>query len=157
MKKTTTFGERLEEALRLAKQDRQQLADALGISVQAVSQVIVGKTKALTAENAARASQQLGVNMLWLCTGEGEPTASVVEGKSSEGKNQARWPFVVPREVIDLLTDDQLHSLDAVMAEFVKIATTASKATPTDEWGAPASSGIIPAVKPATSKRLKHG
>lgn len=152
MKKTTTFGERLEEALRLAKKDRQQLADALGISVQAVSQVIVGKTKALTAENAARASLHLGVDMLWLCTGEGESTASVVEGK-----NQARWPFLVPREVIDLLTDDQLHSLDAVMAEFVKIATSASKATPTDDWGAPASSGIISAVKPATSKRLKHG
>ena len=71
-----TYGERLDAAL-IAKRPgdknaRQWLADQLEISVQAVGQVITGKTKALTAENHERAVQALGCSGLWLATGQGE-------------------------------------------------------------------------------------
>lgn len=68
----TTYGERLEEALRWAKKDRAQLGAALQISVQAIGQVIAGKTKALTAENSAKAARFLNVDHYWLATGEGQ-------------------------------------------------------------------------------------
>lgn len=57
------------------KAARQWLADQLEISVQAVGQVIAGKTKALTAENHEKAVQALGCAGLWLATGQGEPVA----------------------------------------------------------------------------------
>ena len=68
-----SYGMRLEEALKLAKKDRAQLAEALGVSVQSVGQIILGKTKAATAENCARSARFLRVDMHWLATGEGVP------------------------------------------------------------------------------------
>ena len=67
------FGERLQTALELSHSTREALSRALGISVQAVGQVLVGKTKALTAENCARAARFLRVDSYWLATGEGQP------------------------------------------------------------------------------------
>lgn len=74
-----TYGERLEAAL-MAKRPadkaaRQWLADQLDISVQAVGQVLAGKTKSLTAENHEKAVQALGCSGLWLATGQGELVA----------------------------------------------------------------------------------
>lgn len=69
-----SYGKRLEEALRLAGKDRGALASELGISVQAVGQVITGGrsgTQAFTAENSARAARFLRVDGYWLATGEG--------------------------------------------------------------------------------------
>lgn len=67
------YGERLAIALQMAEKDRQQLADGINISVQAIGQVIAGKTKALTAENSAKAARYLGVDGFWLATGIGKP------------------------------------------------------------------------------------
>lgn len=65
-----TYGKRLEAAL-LAKapKDRAWLASKIGISVHALSQVIIGKTKALTAENHELAIRALGCSGYWLATG----------------------------------------------------------------------------------------
>jgi len=72
----TTYGERLDAALAVKrpndKNARQWLADQIDISVQAVGQVITGKTKALTAENHEKAVMALGCSGLWLATGHGE-------------------------------------------------------------------------------------
>lgn len=47
-----TYGKRLDAALAAkAPKDRTWLAAQIGVTVQALSQVIIGKTKALTAEN----------------------------------------------------------------------------------------------------------
>jgi len=78
------YGERLEHALRLSKRDRMALSQVLGISVQAIGQVLAGKTKALTAENSARAARFLGVDQFWLATGEGRPDSH---------KELGSWPF----------------------------------------------------------------
>lgn len=67
------YGERLEQAIKLAQSSRAKVAAATGISVQAIGQVITGKTVALTAENSARAAKELKVDHHWLATGEGEP------------------------------------------------------------------------------------
>lgn len=72
-----TYGERLEEALRLAGCERKALCGAVGITLQALGQVISGKTKALTAENSARAARFLQVDHFWLATGEGLARAGI--------------------------------------------------------------------------------
>lgn len=142
MKKPTTFAERLEEALRIGGKDRQQLADALGISVQAVSQVLLGKTKAMTAENCARAARLTGVDTFWLATGSGEPTLA--------GASSFQWPFRATFEEYERLAEDQKQSLDVVVSEFIR-----SSLKVRDDWGAPKAAGVIPATKAV--KRLKHG
>lgn len=48
----------------------QRLADALGISYQAVKKAVEGKTKAFSAENNAKTAQFLGVPSEWLATGQ---------------------------------------------------------------------------------------
>lgn len=68
-----TYGERLDAALSKSGKDRAQLSQGIGVSVQAIGQVIAGKTKALTAENSARAARFLSVDHYWLATGEGGP------------------------------------------------------------------------------------
>src|SRR5690606_10262533 len=68
-----SYGDRLSQAMELARVDRAKLAQALGISVQAVGQVLTGKTNAFTADKSARAARFLKVDHFWLATGEGEP------------------------------------------------------------------------------------
>lgn len=67
------YGTRLQTAMELAKADRNALAAALGCSHQAISQVLLGSTRALTAENNAKAAVFLRVDPFWLATGSGEP------------------------------------------------------------------------------------
>ena len=66
-----SYGQRLQKALDHAQVSRLDLAAALGISVQAVGQVITGKSVSFTAENHSRAAEFLRVNHFWLATGEG--------------------------------------------------------------------------------------
>jgi len=74
-----TYGKRLDAALAAkTPKDRAWLAAQLGVTVQALSQVIIGKTKALTAENHELAVQALGCSGIWLATGKGEMLQSGV-------------------------------------------------------------------------------
>ena len=66
------FGHRLQEALNYAGRDRKWLASKLGTSESAITLVINGQSKAMSAVNAARSAHHLRVNCLWLATGEGE-------------------------------------------------------------------------------------
>lgn len=74
----TTFAERLAAALERRPTSRAELAKvlrsskgSLGVSAVAISDLLAGKSKSMTAENAARAAKFLGVDVHWLCTGEG--------------------------------------------------------------------------------------
>ena len=67
------YGARLAVALGLAGATRDSLAKALGVSVQAIGQVILGTTKAMTAENTMLAARFLGVSPFWLATGKETP------------------------------------------------------------------------------------
>ena len=77
-----SYGYRLQLAMDMAKASRKDLAGALGVSVQAVGDVIRGKSSAFTAENNAKAAQYLGVNPNWLATGHGQ-MESPVEGTTT--------------------------------------------------------------------------
>jgi transcriptional regulator with XRE-family HTH domain len=73
-----SFGDRLDLAITERKSSRAALATALGVTQQAISLVITGDTKAMNAGNAAKTARFLGVDYLWLATGEGvmEPQQS---------------------------------------------------------------------------------
>lgn len=93
----SSYGDRLQEAMKKAKADRKALAAELGMSVQAVGQVITGGRSGeqpFNSENSSKAARFLRVDPHWLATGEGKMTSEYV------------WPFVV-------LKPDQLMTLDA--------------------------------------------
>lgn len=80
-----TYGRRLNEALLLKNKTAQWLADALGISRQAVGQVINGKTNSLTAANHELAAHVLSINGRWLANGEGMMIERGVEESKLQG------------------------------------------------------------------------
>jgi len=128
----STYGERLAQALDLSGKDRQDLADDLSISVQAVSQVLLGKTKALTAENSVKAARFLGVDAYWLATGAGSPQA--------QAEVPQAWPFRASRAEYERLTPKQKEGLDAVVAAFLAASLECQ-----DDWGRPPPRGVIEA------------
>jgi transcriptional regulator with XRE-family HTH domain len=87
------YGERLLQALQLngmaepdgtPKRDaRAKLAKAMGVTVQAVGDVIRGASNAFTAEKSAKAARYLRVDHYWLATGDGDPRPP---GLSEEAK-----------------------------------------------------------------------
>lgn len=104
-----TYGERLEHALQLSKRDRTALGKELGISIQAIGQVIAGKTKALTAENSARAARFLDVDHFWLATGEGAPMSHKARGA---------WPFGDVAQY-ESLSDEKKRELGQLVGAFL--------------------------------------
>lgn len=70
----STYGDRIAQQLALKRaggqKTRKGLAQAVGISVQAVGQVVRGETKAFTAENNALAAAYLECDPGWLATGK---------------------------------------------------------------------------------------
>ncbi|PRC93070.1 helix-turn-helix domain-containing protein [Solimicrobium silvestre] len=98
-----TYGDRLTESLRIAQKERQELADGIGVSVQAIGQVLAGKTKALTAENSAYAAKFLNVDAFWLATGHGSSTTKV---------NEATWPFKIRLEAFLALPLDERQRIE---------------------------------------------
>lgn len=77
-----TYGQRLDQAIKLAKSTRKAVGVALEISEQAVGMVVRGDTGAFTAENSAKAARFLRVDHHWLATGEGE------------ARPKSGWPFL---------------------------------------------------------------
>lgn len=63
------YKDRLETAMKASGTSHQKLADALGVSYQAVKKVTDGKSKAFDAFNNARAARILGVTSDWLALG----------------------------------------------------------------------------------------
>jgi phage repressor protein C with HTH and peptisase S24 domain len=67
-----SYQDRLRQAFEASGESRAGLAGAMGISVQAVGDVLNGKTKALSAKNNFAAAHALRVDAGWLATGEGK-------------------------------------------------------------------------------------
>lgn len=88
-----SYGQRLQAALDHSGKGRKALAEAIGRSVQAVGDVINGKSKAFTAENNAKAAEFLKVNSFWLATGDG----SMVSDTQSTG-HPAPAPHEAPSD-----------------------------------------------------------
>lgn len=78
-----TYGKRLEAALIDTGKDRKWFAEKIGISEQALSQVILGSTKFLNAYNHEKAVEVLGCSGKWLTTGD------------DAARNGSEWPFAL--------------------------------------------------------------
>lgn len=99
-----TYGTRLKQALTEAKRSRAELAKHLGMSVQAVGQVITGGRsgdQTFTASNNVKAAAYLRVDAHWLATGEGN------------AKSAARWPGT-------RFTLEQIHAWPAELVNKVE-------------------------------------
>jgi transcriptional regulator with XRE-family HTH domain len=96
------FQVRLIAAMNRAGVNGAELGRAIGISSQAISLVLSGRSKALTAENTAKAARFLSVDQHWLATGEGQITPATPEarGLTPEALSIARWfdRLTEPRE-----------------------------------------------------------
>lgn len=103
-----------------ARVERKALAAHLRVSVQAVGQVLTGKTKALDAANHIRASLYLRCDPLWLATGHGQRSITTNGFMASERtavyEIGGQWPFrTISRELITGLTLNQLDRLERTM------------------------------------------
>lgn len=86
---TSTYQERLAEAMQDAGVDVSRLASQLGVSYQAVKKVMDGKTKSLTAANNAAAAQFLSVDPSWLASGRGQKTVLMASAADESHWNGA--------------------------------------------------------------------
>lgn len=76
--------DRMAEAMALSKKRIPALAEAMGVSYQAVKKVLDGKTAMLTAENNRKAALFMEVDPNWLSSGVGSPRSA------SSGKRPSR-------------------------------------------------------------------
>lgn len=90
-----TFHERLAHAMQLRGLTRSDLASSLGLSAQAISMLLAGRNKGMSAENALATAAILGVSPDWLVTGKGEMDAgSLASGQGSGQNNQECYVLV---------------------------------------------------------------
>jgi transcriptional regulator with XRE-family HTH domain len=109
-----TFADRLTLALSAAVMTPVKLAESLGVTVQAVSQVLSGSTKAMTAANCARAARILSVDAYWLATGDGEMRpAGVVQDTMALSEEER--DFIIAMRVLD--PRDRLELVAQLMAK----------------------------------------
>lgn len=66
------FDTRLRDALNYAKKSRGWLAEQLGVTESAITMILTGRAKSMSAPNCVKAAKALGVSGYWLATGDGE-------------------------------------------------------------------------------------
>lgn len=138
-----TYGQRLQQAMDMAKKTRKQLAAELGCSVQALGMVITGAGKAersLTARSNALAARYLKVDGYWLATGEGESTPG--NKKALAGLSDDALEIAIH---FDMLIDksDRTRAYVAAMAEVIKVLAAREA-----KHGEPASNAPAKAANP---------
>lgn len=102
-----SYSERLTQAMTAASVDKHHLAKHLGVSVQAVTKAMEGKSAALSAPNNSKAARYLGVDSDWLATGAGHQVS------------EQQWPF-------KKITLSDLHELEKLSpGAIAHIETTA--------------------------------
>jgi SOS-response transcriptional repressor LexA len=112
------YSDRLQLALSAANMSRKQLKEAVGVSVQAIGQVINRQSNGFAAANNSRVAKALGVSPDWLATGEGpmNPTASDVAHAMSYTafedapvtREQLMTPETIPARFVFVLEDDAM-------------------------------------------------
>jgi DNA-binding Xre family transcriptional regulator len=85
-----TLLERIDMALQHARKTRGELANGIGISTQAISNLKRRPGSTLRPENVARAAVFLGCDIYWLCTGEGGKYKPH-EARSLIAREVAKW------------------------------------------------------------------
>lgn len=70
------YASRFARAMKLANMDIRAVADAVGVSYQAVKKVLEGTTKMMAADNNFVAAHVMKVDAEWLARGVGEPRSA---------------------------------------------------------------------------------
>lgn len=115
-----TFTDRLGEAFEARGCTRAELGAVLrgpggkiGISPQAVGQLLAGKSKQMTAENTALAARFLGVSAMWLATGEGKRELLAV--------NEQAGSYVTPQQALPVALDVIAKAPTDVRSELAQV------------------------------------
>lgn len=89
------YKDRLQRAMNLRGVGKQELADAIGISYQAVRKAVLGLSGAFNAENNAKAAAHLRVSPDWLAAniGDMETGAAPVTQTDAQSAFSSSWPF----------------------------------------------------------------
>lgn len=105
------YKDRLTHALELAGLETKDLQKHLGVTYQAMKKLEIGTTKALSAENNARAARFLDVDAFWLATGEGAP------------RPMQPWPFpmILPSQWTQLDADFRRQVENNVVGEWMRV------------------------------------
>lgn len=106
-----TYADRFSEGLARPGKTRKGVADAMGVSVQAVGQIVNGQTKAATAENNAAAAAYFACDPTWLATGKGSP----------------RWGELGP---VTRVTQESVAEAQTVAATINRMGELLAKANP---------------------------
>lgn len=107
--------DRIDIALRQVGKSRSELADAIGLSTQAISNLKRRPGSTLRPENVAKAARFMACDLYWLCTGEGaeyEPQRDCGPQWSFLACEIADWINAMPE-------DDQQRAF-AVIFQFLK-------------------------------------
>jgi len=88
------FKDRIEKSITISGKTWEDLRRHLGVTSQAITKLKDSKSKAMNAENCAKAARFFEVDFFWLATGEGRPRPESV------------WPF-------EFILPSQYKQLDA--------------------------------------------
>lgn len=128
-----SYGDRLDEALKAAGKTRGDLARVIGITEQAIGQVINGSTDKLKARHSAIAARFLKCDHYWLATGEGAArSASPLSPLAADLAR--RFDADVPTGVRDRVYAQAMGAIDLATAS--QQPTVELGAVPTREPGA---------------------
>lgn len=114
------YKDRLQQAMTLRSVGKQELADAIGVSYQAVRKVLLGLSGAFNAANNAKVAAFLQVSPDWLAAEIGDMAAAdhvpVVSTESS-------WPFSpdLLSQVLDLNDRERLQLEGAMRLALAQI------------------------------------
>lgn len=93
--------ERIDLALQHARKSRGDLAGAIGLSVQSISNLKRRPASTLRPENIAKAAAYLQCDLYWLCTGEPEDyqaAKNCTPAYSFLASEVARWLDALPKD-----------------------------------------------------------
>lgn len=93
----SSLPERLQIALDLRGMKQTDLAKKLNLSRSAISQIMLGKTKSFSAENALKMAKALDINPYWLVLGEGSPEIKSSGTPTAEATEAAEMIDKMPR------------------------------------------------------------
>lgn len=118
--------DRIDLALKQAGKSRSELAEGIGLSTQAISNLKRRPGSTLRPENVAKAAKFMACDLFWLCTGEvctGDLTGSrPTEEYQPERASGPAWGFLALEVAswLDALPIDQQHRAFAMIYQLVK-------------------------------------
>lgn len=107
------YSDRLQAAMTHAKKSRQDLKREVGVSLQAIGQVINRQSKGFGIENNSKVARCLGVSSDWLATGDGNMIPAAAFGETLTAQSMSYMPVTVP-----YLTREELMQSQELPASF---------------------------------------